>query len=294
MSRPGLFLALMLWCSFGTVWADGQELRFFNWSDYLPEQILEQFSKETGIKVHYATYDSNESMYAKVKLLQGGGYDIVMPSTYYVDKMRKEGLLQALDQSKLPNFKYLDPRHLDKPFDPGNRYSIPYLWGTSGLALNAARIDPAKLQSFADLWNPEFKRSLLLPNDMLEVFHITLRVLGYSGNSTDPEQIRQAYEKLTQLMPNVRVFTSDASQILLVTGEVDAGLFWNGVAYMAQKEEPAIRFVYPKEGPILWMDNLVIPKNAENADNAHRLINFLRSEERRVGKECRSRWSPYH
>jgi spermidine/putrescine transport system substrate-binding protein len=276
-----LLLAAALLCGLPSARAGG-EIRFFNWSDYLPEEVLERFTAETGIRVRYATYDSNEAMYAKVKLLRGGGYDIVVPSTYYVDKMRKEDLLEPLDRAKLPNFRNLDPRHLDKSFDPGNRYSLPYLWGTSGIALNAARVDPARLRSFADLWRPEFRRSLLLPNDMLEVFHMALRVLGYPGNSTDREQIRLAYEKLRQLMPNVRVFSSDAPQVLFVTGEVDAGMFWNGVAYLARQEDPNIRFVYPEEGVVLWMDNLVIPKDAENADDAHRLLDFLLRPE--IGK----------
>jgi spermidine/putrescine transport system substrate-binding protein len=255
--------------------AGQRELRFFNWSDYLPPAVLESFTRETGIQVHYATYDSNEAMYAKVKLLDGGGYDLVVPSTYMVDRMRKQGLLRPLDRSQLPHFGNLDPHHLDLPFDPGNRYSVPYLWGTTGIAVDAGRIDPAGLHAWADLWQPRFHRALVLPNDMREVFHMAMLVLGLPVNSTDPAHIEAAYRKLRELMPNVRLFSSDAPQVLFITGEVDAGMIWNGVACLAAREAPAIRFVQPAEGPLLWMDNLAILKNAANPDEAHTLIDYL-------------------
>lgn len=251
------------------------EVSFFNWSDYLPGEVLERFTAETGIRVRYSTYDSNEAMYAKLKLLSGQGYDLIVPSTYFIDRMGKEGLLRPLDRSQLPNFRFLDARHLDKPFDLGNRYSVPYLWGTTGIALDTRHFDPGQVKAWADLWRPEFHGRLLLSNDMREVFHIGLRVLGYPGNSTDPEQIRQAYEKLRSLMPNVRLFNSDAPLMLYVTGEVDAGMTWSGNAYRTQQEVPSFVYVYPREGCGLWMDNLAIPAGARNPDGALLLINFL-------------------
>ena len=252
-----------------------QEIRLFGWSDYLMPEILAQFTQETGIAVRFTTYDSNESMYAKLKLLNSGGYDLAMPSTYFVDKMRQEGMLHEIDKAKLPNYKNLDPRQLDKPFDPDNRYSIPYLWGTTGIGVDTAKIKPQDLTAWADLWKPLFRTRLLLPNDMREVFHVALIVLGFSGNSTDPEKIRQAYELLKKLLPNIRLFNSDAGDVLFMTGEVDAGVVWNGAASRIRREEPSFEYVYPKEGVIIWMDSLIIPKNAPHADLAHQLINFL-------------------
>lgn len=278
-----LVLALILFGLIPGAGAQPAEVTFFNWSDYLPEELLERFTAESGIRVRYSTYDSNEAMYAKIKLLRGKGYDLAMPSTYYVDKMRKEGLLRPLDRDRLPNFRNLDPRLLNQAFDPGNRYSLPYLWGTTGIALDAGKVDPAKVRAWADLWRPEFARSLLLPNDLREVFFIGLKVLGHSGNSTDPAEIRAAYEKLKRLLPNVRLFNSDAPQVLFLTGEVDAGALWNGNAYRARQEDPNLRFVYPEEGCLLWMDNLVIPAGAENPEGAHKLLDFLlRPENARV------------
>ncbi|MFM8332673.1 MAG: PotD/PotF family extracellular solute-binding protein [Candidatus Methylumidiphilus sp.] len=251
------------------------EILLFNWSDYMPREVLQQFMQETGIAVRETTYDSNEALYAKLKLLGNGGYDVVVPSTYFVDKMRKDGMLLALDKTKLPNIQHLDAHHLDKPFDPGNRYSLPYLWGTTGIAVNTAKFPVESVKSWADLWKPIFRQRLLLPNDMREAFHIGLRVLGYSGNSIDPAQIRQAYELLRTLLPNVRIFTSDAIDVQLVTGEVDVGVAWSGVAGKAHAEDPAIQYVHPQEGVIIWMDNLAIPKNAPHPELAHRLLDFL-------------------
>lgn len=268
-----LVLLMLVFCPFA--WSQEPEIRLFNWSDYLPQEVLDQFTRETGIAVRTTTYDSNEAMYAKLKLLDSGGYDLAVPSTYFVDKMRKENMLHELDKAKLPNFKNLDPRQLDKPYDPGNRYSLPYLWGTTGIALNTDKFKPQDVQAWADLWKPMFRGRLLLPNDLREAFHIAFRVLGYSGNTTDPEKIRLAYELLKKLMPNVRLFTSDAIDVQFVTGEVDAGVAWNGVVYKARQEDPAIRYIHPQEGVVIWVDSFIIPKNAPHVDLAHKLLDFL-------------------
>jgi len=269
-----LWLAgLMFFCPLA--WADAPEIRLFGWSDYLVQEVLDRFTGETGIAIRYTSYDSNEAMYAKLKLLDSGGYDLAIPSTYFVDKMRKEGMLRTIDKDRLPNYKNLDPRQLDKPFDPGNRYSVPYLWGTTGIGLDTAQFKPQDLQTWADLWKPMFKSRLLLPNDMREVFHVALNVLGHSGNNTDPAQIREAYGLLKKLLPNIRLFNSDAVDVLFVTGEADAGVVWNGAAHRIRREEPSFRYIYPADGVIIWMDSLVIPKNAPHPELAHRLIDFL-------------------
>ena len=255
--------------------AEDKVIYFYNWSEYLPEAVMKQFTDETGIKIIYTTYDSNEALYAKIKLLGGEGYDLVVPSTYYVNKMSKEGLLSKLDLTKLTNFKNLDPQQLNKPFDPGNQFSIPYLWGSTGIIVNSAQIDPAKAVSWADLWKPEFKGKILLLNDVRDVFFMALRTLGYSGNSTNPEEIKKAYEKLALLAPSVRVFNSDTPRIPYISGEVSVGMIWNGEAFMAAQENKNFKYIYPKEGAILWMDNLSIPKKAKNVENAYKLMDFL-------------------
>ncbi|MEI8610571.1 extracellular solute-binding protein [Enterovibrio norvegicus] len=254
--------------------AENDQLIFANWGPYLSTELLEQFTRETGIKVIYSTYESNETLYAKMKT-HPEGYDLVVPSTYFVAKMRDEGMLQKLDLSKLNNFNELDKNYLDKPFDPNNDYSIPHVIAMTGLAVNTDMYNPDDFTSWADLWNPELEGQIMLMDDTREVFHIALRKLGYSGNSTDPKQIDEAYEELKKLMPNVLVFNSDNPANPYMSGEVGLGMLWNGSAAAAQREGLPIELVWPKEGGIFWVDSLSIPKNAKNVEAAHKMIDFL-------------------
>ncbi|MGF1759815.1 extracellular solute-binding protein [Photobacterium sagamiensis] len=254
--------------------AADNELYFYNWSEYIPSEVLEQFTKETGIKVIYSTYESNETMYAKLKT-HGEGYDLIVPSTYYVSKMRDEGMLQKLDHSKLSYFKELDPNYLNKPFDPNNDYSIPYIWGATGIGVNTDMMDKTQINSWADLWDPKWEGQLMMMDDSREFFHIALRKLGYSANTQNPEEIKAAYEELKKLMPNVLVFNSDYPANPYMAGEVSLGMLWNGSAYTARQEGAQVDIVWPKEGAIFWMDSLSIPAKAKNTEAAHKMIDFL-------------------
>ncbi|QUJ68793.1 extracellular solute-binding protein [Photobacterium sp. GJ3] len=258
----------------GSANAANEELVFMNWGPYISTELREQFTKETGIKVIYSTYESNETMYAKLKA-HPEGYDLVVPSTYFVAKMRDEGMLQKIDKSKLKNFKNLDETYLNKPFDPNNEYSIPHVLGITGLAVNTEMYDPADFDSWEDLWDPKYRGQLMLMDDTREVHHIALKILGYSGNTTDPKQINEAYEKLKELMPNVLVFNSDNPAAPYMAGEVGLGMLWNGSAAQAQREGLPIELIWPKEGGIYWVDNLAITNNAKNVDAAHKMIDFL-------------------
>ncbi len=263
-------------------------LNLYNWSEYMPQEILDGFEEETGIDVNYTTFDSNEAMYAKLKLLDDSSqYDLAVPSTYYVEKMAQEGLLQELDKSKLSNFTNLDTSFTNTKVDPDNKYSIPYMWGSTGLAINDDVIDPATVNSWNDLWRPEYQDQVMLMNDMREVFAMALLTLGYSGNSTNPEEIKAAYDKLTTIMPNVKTFNSDATRIPYIEGETNLGMTWNGEAVMANDEGlTSLVYKYPTEGAILWMDNFVIPKNAQNVDAAHQFIDYiLRPENAKIISE---------
>ena len=254
---------------------DGKTLYFYNWTEYVPPGLLEQFTKETGIKVIYSTYESNESMYAKLKTWKDGAYDLVVPSTYFVAKMRNEGMLQKVDRTQLSNFKNLDPNLLNKPFDPNNDYSIPYIWGATAIGVNTDEVDAKSITRWADLWQPQYKQSLLLTDDAREVFQMALRKLGYSGNTRDPRQIEAAYDALKKLMPNVLAFNSDNPGNPFMEGEVNVGMIWNGSAYVARQAGTPLEIVWPHEGGIFWMDNLAIPANAKNKAGALKLINFL-------------------
>lgn len=250
-------------------------LYVYNWSEYLPQSVITKFEKEYNIKVKYSTYDSNEAMYAKIKTDKKSAYDIIVPSTYFVSKMSKEGLLAKIDKTKLPNFKHLNKSLLYQSFDAKNDYSVPYLWGSTGISYNAEILGDGAVTSWADLWKKEYKKSILLTDDLREVFGMALKVLGYSANDTNPAHIEQAYKKLLQLKQNVKVYNSESPKQVYLNEEVKLGMNFNGENYMANLESDAIKYVYPKEGVLLWVDSLVIPKNAKNIDAAHKFIDFL-------------------
>jgi len=252
-----------------------QEVYVFNWTEYVDPGVLKQFEKETAIKVRYSTYDSNESMFAKLKLVKKAGYDVAFPSTYYVERMRKQGLIQPLDKAKLPNLKNINPWLMNQAYDPGNAYSVPYMWGSSAIGINRKVVDPKTVTSWNDLWNPKYKGKVLLMDDVREVFAMSLRSMGYSGNTTDQGQIRKAYEKLVRLKPSVKVFNSDSPAQPFLNNEVVIGQIWGGAVYQADREFPDLVLVYPKEGAVFWVDNMVIPVSARNTDAAHRFIDFM-------------------
>jgi spermidine/putrescine transport system substrate-binding protein len=273
----GLAGLLGLWLSLISVptWAEEKVVNIYNWSGYISNEVLKQFTKETGIKVNYTTYDSNETMYAKLKANPNTDYDIVVPSTYFVDRMRKQGMLQPLNKAKLDNFNNLNPALLNKAYDPGNRYSVPYFWSTTGIALNTRYHKLKAVHAWADLWNPRYRNQLLFLDDMREVFSVALLVLGYSPNDTDPEHIRQAYLKLKALMPNIRLFNADGVKSLYIDEDLTLGMGWNGDIFQAQQENPALHFIYPQEGFIISIDSMVIPVGAAHRNNAYRFINFI-------------------
>lgn len=252
-----------------------EKLYIYNWTEYIPNSLLQKFTKETGIEVVYSTFESNEEMYSKMKLTNGGGYDLIFPSSYYIGKMAKEGMLAKLDKTKLVNFAQITPSLLNKNFDPENQYSLPYVYGLTGIGINSAEIDPKAVTSWADLWNSKYKGKTLLTADSREVFHIALLLKGFSPNTTENKEIESAYHLLQKLIPNVQSFNSDSPDVPYVQGEVSLGMIWNGSAFRAHKENPDIQFIYPREGVIIWMDNYAIPKNAEHKEAAYKFIDFM-------------------
>lgn len=263
-----------------------QKVVIYNWTEYIPEDVLTAFTEETGIEVEYATYESNEAMYSKLKLLDGKGYDLAVPSTFYVEKMRKEGLIQPVNKSLLSNYGNLDEALLNKPYDPDNTYSVPYLWGSTSIAVNGDDVDASAITSWADLWKPEYAGKLMIMDDVRDNFYVGLRVAGFQNNTVDETEISAAYEKLKELWPSIKVINSDSPKSPLIRGEVSIGAIWNGEAYMAQEELPNLTYIYPEEGAVLWVDSFVIPKGAENLENAHKFIDFmLRAESAKAAIE---------
>lgn len=260
--------------------ADNDTVYLYTWTEYVPNGLLDNFTKETGIKVIVSSLESNETMYARLKTLgKNGGYDVIAPSNYFVSKMRKEGMLMPLDHRKLPVLQQLDPNLLNKQYDPNNEYSLPQILGAPGIAYNREMVDHTNIHSWGDLWDSAYKDKLQLLDDAREIFNIALLKLGQDPNTTDPKVIKQAYEELLKLRPNILAFSSDNPANAFVAGEVDLGMLWNGSAYIARKDGAPIDLLWPKEGPVLWVDTLAIPATSQNPDGAHKLINYLLSAE---------------
>lgn len=246
----------------------------YNWGEYIDPDLIDQFEKETGIKVIYETFDSNEAMMVKIK--QGGtSYDVAVPSEYAIEKMKEEGLLLKLDHSKLPNLKNIDDRFLNLSFDPGNEYSVPYFWGTVGIVYNPKLLGERSFDSWNDLWAKDLKNQILLVDGAREVIGFGLNSLNYSLNDTNEEHLQEAKNKLVELQPNVKAIVGDEIKMLLVNEEAPLGVVWSGDAADMMAENENLDYVVPKEGSNLWFDNMVIPKTAKNIDGAYKFINFM-------------------
>lgn len=248
-------------------------LNVYNWSDYIDEDVVREFEQEFNVKVNYDTYGSNEELLAK--LMTGvSGYDIIVPSDYMIEIMIEEGLLAELNHSSIPNLKNIDPRFLNLPFDPGNRYSVPYMWGTVGIGVNTRHVTE-EIDSWEALFDPRYKGRVVMLNDMRETFGVALKLLGYSLNTTDPAELEDAKAKLLQQKPIVKAYESENIKNFLVSGEAWLVHAWPGDVLMAAEENPDIVYVLPKEGGTIWADNLAIPVKAPNKATAELFINFL-------------------
>ncbi len=255
---------------------DKNTVYLYTWTEYVPDGLLDDFTKETGIKVIVASLESNETMYAKLKTLgDSATYDVIAPSNYFVSKMAREGMLMPLDHNKLPVIKELNPDWLNKSYDPNNQYSLPQLLGAPGIAFNTQTYNSNNFTSWGDLWKPEYKNKVQLLDDAREVFNIALLKLGKNPNTENPDEIKAAYEELLKLRPNVLAFSSDNPANSFIAGEVELGQLWNGSVRIAKKENAPVNMIFPKEGPVLWVDTLAIPKTAKNPEAAHKLINYM-------------------
>jgi len=249
-----------------------KELNLFVWTQYIPDDMIECFELVSGIKVNRDEYSANEEMYAKLSA-GGTSYDLVQPTDYIVSLMVRQGLLQELDQAKLPVLKNFNSDYLNFPFDPGNKYTIPYQAGTDAIVYNADTVEnPPK--SWADLWKPEYAGKMIFLDDSRAVIGLTLLTLGYDVNTKDPAQLDEAKAKLAELVPNVKLFDSDSPKTALIAGDADLGMTWTGEAFLAQQEKPSIQYVYPTEGAILWQDNWAMPKDAPHSDAAYAWLNY--------------------
>ena len=273
-----LVLSLAGFTGCGKKSASNGELNIFTWTEYVPESVIEDFEKEYGIKVNWTTFSSNEDMLAKVKTESAGTYDIVQPSDYMVEQMIAQDMLMELDKDVITNIENIDSAFLDPSYDPGNKYSVPYQGGVAAIAVNTDKVSK-EITSYDDLFSEDLKGSIVSLDDYRAVIGMTARSMGYSMNETDTDKLAKVEEKLLKLKDNVKVYDSDSPKNSLISGDCTVGYCWAAEIALAQEENPAIKIVFPKEGPYVFMDNWAVLKTAKNSENAMKFINYMLDSE---------------
>lgn len=247
----------------------------YNWGEYLDPEVLTLFEEETGIQVVYEEFETNEIMYPKI---QSGAiaYDVVCPSDYMIQRMIENNLLAEINFDNIPNARNIGTRYFEKSkeFDPENKYSIPYCWGTVGILYNKTMVEEP-VESWSILWDAKYKDNILMQDSVRDAFGITLKYLGYSLNSTDLDELNEAKDKLIEQKPLVQAYVVDQVRDKMIGNEAAIGVIYSGEAIYTQKENPDLEYIIPKEGSNIWIDSWVIPANAEHKENAEAFINFL-------------------
>jgi len=268
-------LAIICLIFFSVAQANEKVLNIYIWGNYLPNEVTAAFTKETGIRVNVTEFDNNETMYTKLKTISHTGYDLVVPSSFYVPRMIRYKMIQPLDKSKIGGIENLDPILMSKEFDLGNKYSLPYFWGTSGIIINTKYYPKNSITSWSDLWKSEYENKLMILDDMREMFSIAMLLLGYPVNDLTPEHIQKAYLKLKTLLPNIRIFNIDAVPNIYIDEDATIGTVWSGDAKLAEQENHDLQYVLPKEGFAIWIDSIAILNNAPHLENAYKFLNFM-------------------
>ncbi len=252
-----------------------EQVIVYNWGEYIDPEVLTMFEEETGIHVIYEEFETNEIMYPKIK--SGAiAYDVVCPSDYMIQRMLQEDLLAEITWDNVPNIKNIDKTYLDqsKSFDPTNSYSVPYCFGTVGILYNKTMVDEP-VDSWNILWNEKYKDSILMQDSVRDAFAVSLKRQGYSLNSTDVNELEKAMQDLIDQKPLVQAYVIDQVRDKMIGNEAALGVIYSGEAIYTQWENPNLEYVIPKEGSNVWIDSWVIPKNAQNKENAEAFINFL-------------------
>lgn len=272
-----LVIAIILPTFFATGCKGGSDsskvLNVYNVGDYIDEDLIKEFTKRTGIEVQYSTYDTNEMMYQKVKS-KSTNYDLVFPSDYMVSKMIKEGLLEKIDYTKIPNFKNIDDNFKHNDFDPNDEYSIAYMWGTLGIVYNKKYFKTPP-DSWNIFWDSRYKGNMLMFDSVRDTIGASLFRLGYSMNSTNPKEINEAKEELIKQKPNVLAYVNDEGKDRMIGEEAIMGMFYSGDVPTMIVENENLAYAIPKEGTNKWIDAMCIPTTAQNKEWAEEFINFL-------------------
>ena len=253
----------------------GEQVVIYNWGEYIDPEVLDIFEEETGISVVYEEFETNESMYQKV---QAGAvaYDLVCPSDYMIQRMIENNLLDEIDFNNIPNLKNIGTQYMEqsRAFDPENKYSVPYCWGTVGILYNKTMVyEP--IDSWSVLWDEKYTDQILMQNSVRDALGIALKYCGYSLNSKDLDELHEAQQLLLEQKPLVQAYVVDQVRDKMISNEAAIGVIYSGEAIYTQSENPDLEYVVPKEGSNVWIDSWVIPKNAKNKENAESFINFL-------------------
>ncbi|SHM94766.1 spermidine/putrescine transport system permease protein [Anaerosporobacter mobilis DSM 15930] len=250
-------------------------LNVYNWGEYIDPEVITMFEKETGIDVVYDEFEMNEEMYSKVET-GAVKYDVVCPSDYTIQRMIEADLLAELNYDNIPNIKYIGKDYLQsaEAFDPGNKYAIPYCWGTVGILYNKTMVDEP-IDSWSAIFDEKYKNNILMINSVRDAMGIALKYLGYSLNSTDRDELEEATNLLKEQKPLVQSYVVDQVRDKMIGNNAAIGIIYSGEAIYTRRENPDLEYVVPKEGSNIWIDGWVIPKNSENKENAEKFINFL-------------------
>ena len=254
---------------------NSEKVVVYNWGEYIDPEVLTMFEEETGIDVVYEEFETNEILYPKIS--SGAiAYDAICPSDYMIQRMMENDLLAEIDFDNIPNIKYIGSQYMEqsRQFDPENKYSVPYCWGTVGILYNKTMVDEP-VDSWGILWDEKYRDNILMQDSVRDAFGVALRYLGYSLNSTDLDELTEARDLLIEQKPLVQAYVIDQVRDKMIGNEAAIGVIYSGEAIYTQKENPDLEYVVPKEGSNIWIDSWVIPKNAENKENAEKFINFL-------------------
>ena len=254
---------------------NSEKVVVYNWGEYLDPEVLTLFEQETGIDVVYEEFETNEILYPKIS--SGAiAYDVICPSDYMIQRMIENGLLAEINFDNIPNVKNIGKDYMEqsRQFDPENKYSVPYCWGNVGILYNKTMVDEP-ITSWSVLWDEKYKDNILMQDSVRDAFGVTLKYLGYSLNSTDLDELTEARDLLIKQKPLVQAYVIDQVRDKMIGNEAAIGVIYSGEAIYTQMENPDLEYVIPEEGSNIWIDSWVIPKNAENKENAEKFINFL-------------------
>jgi spermidine/putrescine transport system substrate-binding protein len=251
-----------------------KELILYNWAEYMPQSVMDAFASEYGITVKYVAYESQEAGAESVHA--GDVYDLVVLGPEFIPQLAGENKLRPIDYRQIPNFKNVSANFRDLAFDPGNKYSIPFHWGTTGILVRTDLVD-RPITSWTDLWDPAFANKVGIWPIARSLIPITLKSLGYSAISEDPAELEQVRQKLLELKPNAALVSNLEATVvpMLESGEVEIAYGWAYDAIVAQESTTPIEYIIPQEGTILWTDHFIIPANANNPRGAELFLNFI-------------------